>query len=293
MAKKRVKGNDSDDSSEDEIIQSRKKTVILSDSDQESGEEIAPIRRSNRSTRLPKNTISHKKKVVTGCLQSSEDEANDMRIVTGVTPKAKRMMTLAALNKKVQDKKGLYISSGDEAGSDANIDSEDEDELPMFENEEAPPEANQLTIKEEEGDLDGFVVGDNIIEEGSDENEGSEADESPKIIKNRKRKKGNKSSKPIKSRSRKRKKSECSDSSNSNEDVDGDYVNPYLKDGVDDVDFRDIMNSLSKNTETDKRNAKLYRKEMGRYQYQVHSHRNKAPDTSIVADNLKGLWLTH
>jgi len=62
-------------------------------------------------------------------------------------------------------------------------------------------------------------------------------------------------------------------SESSGEEID--YGNPYMQmDHA--IENTNIIDLLSKNTDKDKKNAKKYKKEMGKYQYAVHSDRNKA-----------------
>jgi len=66
-------------------------------------------------------------------------------------------------------------------------------------------------------------------------------------------------------------------SESSGEEID--YGNPYMQmDHA--IENTNIIDLLSKNTDKDKKNAKKYKKEMGKYQYAVHSDRNKAAQVS-------------
>ena len=53
------------------------------------------------------------------------------------------------------------------------------------------------------------------------------------------------------------------------------YANPYMERN-DDIERQDIMKVLSKSTEKDKDNHEKYRKEIGKYQLQIHSETNPA-----------------
>ena len=70
------------------------------------------------------------------------------------------------------------------------------------------------------------------------------------------------------------------DSESSEEETD--YANPYMQ--MDrDMENTNILDVLSKNTAKDKKNAKKYKKEMGKYQYAVHSDKNRAAQVSKKA----------
>merc|ERR1712098_254320 len=63
---------------------------------------------------------------------------------------------------------------------------------------------------------------------------------------------------------------------------DYEYANPYQQMN-DAMENEDIMKLLSKSTAKDKKNAKMYKKEMGKYQFSVRSSRNKAAQISRTA----------
>ena len=86
----------------------------------------------------------------------------------------------------------------------------------------------------------------------------------------------------------KKKKSKAVESEEEEEEEEEDthysYANPY-KEMDDAFDKSDILDILSKNTANDKKNAKLYKKEMGKYQFSVRSEHNKAAKMSKAAKN--------
>jgi len=63
------------------------------------------------------------------------------------------------------------------------------------------------------------------------------------------------------------------DSEEESEEEAAGWVNPYM---VDEEDSEDILARLRRDTKTDRENKKNYKKEVGKYQFAVHSSRNKA-----------------
>ena len=278
-----------EDSDEDVVFSpsstSRKRRKLASDSD--SGPETNNVVKSEGEETQSSHPggKQRKKTKIRSCLDSSDsDEENvDVNIKT---PKLERMKKLQQMSKNVQAKKGLYVSSDEENISD---DSEDEDDLPMFQNEEELPEEAVKSVEtvNEDSNLEDFVVEDDVVEmeDKTDEEEEDEAEstdsEDDKPVKRSKRLK--KAKKVLK----KKKKSEDVDSGEEEEEEDDEdnqysYANPY-KEMDEALDTSDILDVLSKNTANDKKNAKLYKKEMGKYQFAVRSEGNKAAKMSKKA----------
>ena len=278
----------SDIASSDEDIatpsRSGKKRRVLSDSDSDEGsgnkENFPNI--SSRDDHVESKPKSSKK--IRRCVDSSDEEDSNSNVgVATLTPKAQREKKLHALKRKVQSKKGLYISSDeyDEGESDSPINSEDEDALPMFQHEDAPPEEAGSDDNDEDidGDLDDFVVDDDHVEmeDNQGESEESESEEEITNVEASKRARRKSNSKKRSRRAVKKSKlksEEENDSEDENED-NFDYANPY-KERDEEFENADIMDILSKKTDKDKKNAKLYKKEMGKYQFSVRSEHNKA-----------------
>ncbi len=135
--------------------------------------------------------------------------------------------------------------------SDEHESDVDEDNLPMFEHEDAPPEMDYdepISEAPSDSEEDDFIVDD---EEEMESENFEEQDKSA----------GNTTDE---------------DSSQLG------YMNPYLphreKFGKLDVarSMKEIVQSLSKTTKEDKQNKKRYKAEMGKYQFSVRSKRNKA-----------------
>ena len=275
--------------SEDDLVytpstKSKKRTRIASDSD---SDQDVVVRSGTEESRTPTPTKSSKKRKILAPLDSSDEENVDVNIRT---PKHERIKKLQQMSKNVQAKKGLYVSSEDDAE-----DSDDEEDLPMFQHEEElPEEALKSENVNEDSDLEDFVVDDDVVEvedesdEASDEGEEEEAVSTDSESDNNQRK-----SKRLQTQSRKlktKKKTKKSktrteeeeDDEDEEEEDDYDYANPYVE--MDDaMESSDIIDILSKNTAKDKKNAKLYKKEMGKYQFSVRSENNKAAKLSKKA----------
>ena len=263
----------SDDDSDEEVATPSRsnKRKVLSDSEEEAESEA----QLNVEEKPSVTEKIKKKSKIRRCVDSSDEENNDANsgdAVNNVTPRAERTRKLEEMRRKVKAKRGVYDSS-DEEDDDKSCDgpeSGDDDDLPMFENEEELPEEAQKVKNEEEldGDLDDFVVEDDVVEMEEDTEE-------EEIIQSKKR------SKRIKKQKKKVKKikeeSEEEEDSNDDDEEENnyDYANPY-KEMDERFDDANIMDVLSKKTEKDKRNAKLYKKEMGKYQFSVRSLNNKA-----------------
>ena len=226
--------------------------------------------------------MSSKKRKILAPVDSSDEENVDVNIRT---PKHERIKKLQQMSKNVQAKKGLYVSSEDE--------SDDEEDLPMFQHEEElPEEALKSETVNEDSDLEDFVVDDDVVEvedeseEASGEGEEEEAvsTDSESDNKQRKSKRLQTASRKLKTK-KKTKKSKIrteEEEEDEEEEDDYDYANPYVE--MDDaMESNDIIDILSKNTAKDKKNAKLYKKEMGKYQFSVRSENNKAAKLSKKA----------
>jgi len=129
--------------------------------------------------------------------------------------------------------------------------------------EEKPPEIEEVEEANVSESDDDFIVPDEeVIKE--DEEQQEDEEKSP----------------PRKRTKRTRKMKPNSSESEDNEDTsDGEasYANPYMDKEVDqEADMNNILNALSKNTEQDRKNAKKYKKEVGKYQFSCHSVKNKA-----------------
>ena len=134
--------------------------------------------------------------------EASEDEdpenSVDEKDIPEATPKEKRLKKLEEMRNKVAAKKSRkhiqYSSSNGESEEEGPGDSADEDNLPPWENEEAPPEDAKVfdddTADKEESDLEGFVVSDD--NEDHDDNAGklpdSEDEETIRDVKTARRK---------------------------------------------------------------------------------------------------------
>ena len=278
-----VAKNDVDSSDEEIATPSRlgKKRRVLSDSDSDEGsgnKENFPIVSSSVDGHVERKPEPSKK--IRRCVDSSDEDSNSNVGVATLTPKAQREKKLHELKRKMQSKKGLYISSDDddEGESSLPMNSEDEDALPMFQHENAPPEEADSDDKEDiDGDLDDFVVDDDHVEmeDNQDESEESEEENTDAETSKRARRKSDCKKRSRRAAKKSKIKSEGdNDSEDENEDT-FDYANPY-KEMDEEFENADIMDILSKKTDKDKKNAKLYKKEMGKYQFSVRSQHNKA-----------------
>jgi len=185
-----------------------------------------------------------------------------------MTPKEKKKKLMKEminrLNKKKCRQKLAYFDDEASSQHESDLDEEeelfsdedmevDEENLPMFENEEFPPEVGKSGKKEEidseeesESEDDGFIVDDDSESEEDDEREeGTGQSES------------------------------CSGT---------EHINPYLEGPVRAISARTnvaremamITQSLSRTTQQDKQNKKKFKAELGKYQFSVHSSKNRA-----------------
>ena len=275
--------------SEDDLVytpstKSKKRTRIASDSD---SDQVVVVRSGTEESRTPTPTKSSKKRKILAPLDSSDEENVDVNIRT---PKHERIKKLQQMSKNVQAKKGLYVSSEDDAE-----DSDDEEDLPMFQHEEElPEEALKSENVNEDSDLEDFVVDDDVVEVEDESDEASDVGEEEEAVSTDSESDNNqRKSKRLQTQSRKlktKKKTKKSktrteeeeDDEDEEEEDDYDYANPYVE--MDDaMESSDIIDILSKNTAKDKKNAKLYKKEMGKYQFSVRSENNKAAKLSKKA----------
>ena len=275
--------------SEDDLVytpstKSKKRTRIASDSD---SDQDVVVRSGTEKSRTPTPTLSSKKRKILAPLDSSDEENVDVNIRT---PKHERIKKLQQMSKNVQAKKGLYVSSEDDAE-----DSDDEEDLPMFQHEEElPEEALKSENVNEDSDLEDFVVDDDVVEVEDESDEASDVGEEEEAVSTDSESDNNqRKSKRLQTQSRKlktKKKTKKSktrteeeeDDEDEEEEDDYDYANPYVE--MDDaMESSDIIDILSKNTAKDKKNAKLYKKEMGKYQFSVRSENNKAAKLSKKA----------
>ena len=275
--------------SEDDLVytpstKSKKRTRIASDSD---SDQDVVVRSGTEESRTPTPTKSSKKRKILAPLDSSDEENVDVNIRT---PKHERIKKLQQMSKNVQAKKGLYVSSEDDAE-----DSDDEEDLPMFQHEEElPEEALKSENVNEDSDLEDFVVDDDVVEVEDESDEASDVGEEEEAVSTDSESDNNqRKSKRLQTQSRKlktkKKTKKCKtrteeeeDDEDEEEEDDYDYANPYVE--MDDaMESSDIIDILSKNTAKDKKNAKLYKKEMGKYQFSVRSENNKAAKLSKKA----------
>ena len=275
--------------SEDDLVytpstKSKKRTRIASDSD---SDQVVVVRSGTEESRTPTPTKSSKKRKILAPLDSSDEENVDVNIRT---PKHERIKKLQQMSKNVQAKKGLYVSSEDDAE-----DSDDEEDLPMFQHEEElPEEALKSENVNEDSDLEDFVVDDDVVEVEDESDEASDVGEEEEAVSTdsesdnnqRKSKRPQTQSRKLKTKKKTKKcktrTEEEEDDEDEEEEDDYDYANPYVE--MDDaMESSDIIDILSKNTAKDKKNAKLYKKEMGKYQFSVRSENNKAAKLSKKA----------
>jgi len=279
MGKKKRKEVPTVDYSSDECTVSfkKKKLAIVSDSESDR-ENICSHNMKLRTKVEEENTPSKsRKKKILRCADSSDDN----EVASTLTPKQERLKKLHEMKKRVTAKKlHLHSSSGSEASSDEALSDEN---LPMWKHEETlPPEEVE---KKSDCDLSDFVVDDSC--EGSDdikENDLSEAEVKLEEMEGKRKK----------SKKKRTKKTPKKVQSANDEDVtasseeEPDYGNPYMQRN-DLMETANIMDVLSKNTDKDKRNAKKYKREMGKYQYAVHSDKNKAANLSNKARFAKNM----
>jgi len=269
-----------------------KRCVDSSEDDQDVPEATPKEKRLKKLEEMKNKVIakkSRKKIRYSSSSEASEDEdpehSADEKDIPEATPKEKRLKKLEEMRNKVVAKKSRkhiqYSSSNGESEEEGPGDSADEDNLPPWENEEAPPEDAKVfdddTADKEESDLEGFVVSDD--NEDHDDNAGklpdSEDEETSarrksRTVKKKQKKVGGKD-KVVKKRALIEDSEE--DGSNSAEsEGETDYVNPYMEE----KDDGDILARLRRDTKNDRKNKKNYKRQLGEYQFACHSDRNKA-----------------
>ena len=273
---------ESDDESVATPSRAKKRKVLSDSSDDEDNVEFQAETKSQIKVSEAKPV---KRSKIKRCLDSSDEENQDQNVENNLlqTPKADREKKLKAMSQRMRAKKGSYSSSSEE-DDDHEGQSDSDSDLPMFENEEEPPEDAAADIDDPDADLEGFVVDDDTVEmeekdDNDDEEDDDEEEEEEPIVK----------FKPNKKVTRKVKKKEELDDNEENEDSnsnesedDYDYANPYQQMN-EEMENEDIIKLLSKTTAKDKKNAKMYKKEMGKYQFSVRSSRNKAAQISKTA----------
>jgi len=129
---------------------------VSSDSEEEpinSRRELRKRRGSNEDV-----ATSSKKRKMLRCRDSSDEENVENSSVGVATPKAERVNKLLEMQKKIQAKKKVSYDDTDST-EDENWLEEDEESLPMWEHEEAPPE-DVPDDSESEGNMDDFIVND-------------------------------------------------------------------------------------------------------------------------------------
>merc|ERR1719186_1475951 len=339
------------ESSDDEGPTPMKKRMLRPVSSDSEVEEPKSINRKMRKRKVENDNLveSSKKRKILRCADSSDEENVENSSVS--TPKAERINKLQEMRKKIQAKKKVVYDSSNEESSEEDQEwlVEDEDKLPVWENEEAPPEEKLEEVDDE--DLSDFIVEDDDKDpEELGDQEGSTDEDKPKIKKKSKVKetdkvvdteglseaeekleKSRKGKKSKKLRNKNKPKSfkedkesgsfqeddesaegETDDSSDEEQpkkrgkakernlssgtdeenddssEEETDYANPYMQ--MDrEMEGANILDVLSKNTDNDKKNAKKYKKEMGKYQYAVHSAKNRAAQVSKKARFAKNM----
>ena len=143
------------------VFGGKKKGMMLdSGSEHSEGEKENKSRAKVEVSKEDPGSSGRKGKILR-CADSSDDETT----IPEATPKAERMKKLEEMmnrvNAKKAKKKVRYSSSTDDQGPG---DSADEENLPMWENEEAPPEKAKVFVEDpeekEDSDLEDFVVSD-------------------------------------------------------------------------------------------------------------------------------------
>jgi len=305
----------------------RKKGMMLnSGSDEEDsgeGKEEKDLKTRSRVRKVEASKEepgSCRKGKILRCADSSDDE----RAIPVPTPKAERMKRLEEMrskrNAKKSKRKVRYSSSSGSSDDQGPGDAADEENLPMWENEEAPPENAKVFVEDpdekEDSNLQDFVVSDGNEEADMEagrlpDSEDSETEKAATRKKRSGRRKGNlgdlnhsdseasdnieaASSKAasrrtrssvkekVNSKERKRGKkakaliSDTEDGSSPSEETEDEteYVNPYMVEDKNDLGA--TLARLRRDTANDRRNKKNYKREVGKYQFECHTSRNKA-----------------
>merc|ERR1719186_1596467 len=140
------------ESSDDEGPTPMKKRMLRPDSSDSEVEEPKSINRKMRKRKVEIDNLveSSKQRKILRCADSSDEENVENSSVS--TPKAERINKLQEMRKKIQAKKKVVYDSSNEVSSEEDQEwlVEDEDKLPVWENEEAPPEEKLEKVDDED-----------------------------------------------------------------------------------------------------------------------------------------------
>ena len=165
---KRKAANESDEDTGpvNRVLGRKKKGMMLDSGSEEHSEEEKDSKTKSRVKveASKEEPGSGRKGKILRCADSSDDE----HAIPEATPKAERMKKLEEMRSRVSakkvKKKVRYSSSSGESDDQGPGDATDEENLPMWENEEAPPENAKVFIEDheekEDSDLEDFVVSD-------------------------------------------------------------------------------------------------------------------------------------
>ena len=148
------------ESSDEDMVTSfqAKKWKILSDSEDDIGDGENPSDEKELFSSVNDEKPSLKKfKIRQRCVDSSDEENGDLNVRLMKTSKVERGKKLLEMRKKVRAKRRLY-SSGDESDDSQDLGSGGDD----------------VDI---DGDLEDFVVSDNVVEMEEEESEDDESEE--------------------------------------------------------------------------------------------------------------------
>ena len=165
---KRKAANESDEDTGpvNRVLGRKKKGMMLDSGSEEHSEEEKDSKTKSRVKveASKEEPGSGRKGKILRCADSSDDE----HAIPEATPKAERMKKLEEMRSRVSAKKAKkkvrYSSSSRESDDQGPGDATDEENLPMWENEEAPPENAKVFVgdpeEKEDSDLEDFVVSD-------------------------------------------------------------------------------------------------------------------------------------
>ena len=174
MGRRKGRKRKADDESDDDTgpvsrVAGRKKKGLMLDSGSEQEQHAEDGKGLKNENRLEVEARradpgSGRKGKILRCADSSEEEVE----TAGVTPKIERMKKLEEMRSRMSAKKAKkkvrYSSFSEASGDEGPGDEVDEENLPMWENEEAPPENAKVFVQDPEEkddpDLEGFVVSD-------------------------------------------------------------------------------------------------------------------------------------
>merc|ERR1711872_234651 len=265
-AKKRKFSSINLNESSDEEVQVKKKKVMALESSDEDDQSSTQTNK-NHEQESDSEPKEEKPSVCTPRAKRFADSSDD----EAPTPKMRRLSQLKRMAEIVNKKKSRQIIDffDEEAGDQKPFDSDmsDEENYPMFEHEDEPPDsaddekrAEPGTTKEESEEDDDSFLDDGDVEEGEGEENDLDDDSGEDDIDT----------------------DEEDGDANSNEEsgseIDNCYSNPYLDSRKEDLGdmYSSAIKSLSKSTAEDKANKKKYKEQMGKYQFAVHSLKNKA-----------------